>query len=149
MRMKYVEGEYFDPLGLQVEAVYNDDTREIVDNYDYEPKTPLTPDDEFIKVSYTESGRTVSTEIQIIVTYVNDFNFGYVPKEDPEAPTEPEDPEKPDDSTDSTDSTDSAKPEDSGDGKTGGCGSIISAGIIGGSALAAAAVVFTRRKKRG
>ena len=25
MRMKYVEGEYFDPLGLQVEAVYNDD----------------------------------------------------------------------------------------------------------------------------
>lgn len=80
---------------------------------------------------------------------VNDFNFGYVPKEDPEAPTEPEDPEKPDDSTDSTDSTDSAKPEDSGDGKTGGCGSIISAGIIGGSALAAAAVVFTRRKKRG
>ncbi|MCB7388694.1 bacterial Ig-like domain-containing protein, partial [Bariatricus massiliensis] len=69
-KTSYVEGQTFDPAGIEVTASYSDNTSKKVTDVTYSPdeNTPLTTDDTKITVNYTEKDITVETEIPVTVT---------------------------------------------------------------------------------
>ncbi|MDR2267379.1 MAG: hypothetical protein LBE09_07370, partial [Christensenellaceae bacterium] len=68
-KLTYVDGEYFNPEGLVVEANYSGELTQIVTNYSIiSLDSWLSLNDTFIEVSYTESNLTVSKKIPISVT---------------------------------------------------------------------------------
>lgn len=48
----YNVGEYFDPAGMVVKAVYNNGTEQTIYVYMYAPQTPLTTNDTYITITY-------------------------------------------------------------------------------------------------
>ena len=61
-RLDYVEGDFFDPSGLVVQALYDDNTLEEVKDYTWEPQTPLNLGDT-VEIFYTEDDITVSATL--------------------------------------------------------------------------------------
>ncbi len=74
----YTEGDAFDPAGMIITAVYDDDTKVEVGLKDYtiEPAEALTPDTKYVTVSYTEEKITKKATVTITVKpiLVNPFN---------------------------------------------------------------------------
>ena len=64
----YKEGEYFDPKGMVVIAVYDDRSTAEVTNLEFYPDDALKEYDDTIFISYTEGRKTVTTELSIKVT---------------------------------------------------------------------------------
>ncbi len=52
-KTQYVEGQYFDDNGMTVEAVYKDNTREVVTDYTY-PERPLEITDTAVEINFEE-----------------------------------------------------------------------------------------------
>lgn len=63
-KTKYVVGETFDPAGMKIVAVYNDNTKKVVTNYTYDKKDPLTLEDTTVTISY----EGYKTTIEIVVS---------------------------------------------------------------------------------
>ena len=60
-KTEYIEGESFDPEGMEVTAVYDNGDRIVVEDYTYEPTRALTLEDTVITVRY--EGKTATLEI--------------------------------------------------------------------------------------
>lgn len=69
-RTVYTVGQTFDSTGLEVIARYNVGLSKFITNYTLSPTGPLTIDDEFITISYTEGGTTKTTQQPITVVEV-------------------------------------------------------------------------------
>ena len=67
-KTSYIEGDTFDPTGMEVTATYSDNTKAPVTGFTFEPKRALTTNDTSITVSYTENGVTKATTQAIAVT---------------------------------------------------------------------------------
>ena len=63
----YNEGEKFDPTGMEVTAIYSDNTRAVITNYTYSPRGSLKTTDKKVTISYTEGNITKTAEINITV----------------------------------------------------------------------------------
>ena len=66
-KVKYTEGEKFNPEGLEITATYSDGTTKIITDYTYTPNGALTKQDDAIVISYTEDGVTKTIEQKITV----------------------------------------------------------------------------------
>ena len=64
-KVKYTEGESFDPKGMVVTAKYDDNSSNVVTSYTYSPDGALSTSDTEITVSYTE-GSVTQTATQAI-----------------------------------------------------------------------------------
>ena len=67
-KTSYIEGDTFDPTGMEVTATYSDNTKAPVTGFTFEPKRALTTNDTSITVSYSENGVTKTTTQAIAVT---------------------------------------------------------------------------------
>ena len=63
----YNEGEKFDPTGMEVTAIYSDNTRAVITNYTYSPEGSLKTTDKKVVISYTEKNITKTAEVNITV----------------------------------------------------------------------------------
>lgn len=68
-KTNYFEGEFFEPTGMKVEAVYMSGKKENIDDYTLQPEGPLTADDKEITVSYQYDGKIYTVIQQIKVEY--------------------------------------------------------------------------------
>lgn len=61
----YFEGETFDPTGMVVSAVYSDGTKEVIDadDYNYDLKRPLTPEDKYVVILYKDKMTDVKINV--------------------------------------------------------------------------------------
>lgn len=66
-KIVYKSGESFDPTGLQVQAIYNNNLREMVTNYTYYPTGALVDGDKTVTISYTDGEITKTRGITITV----------------------------------------------------------------------------------
>lgn len=68
-KMRYLEGEKFDPAGMEVTAVYSDGDKKILEAgaYSYEPDRALAVSDKLVTVTYQELGRPKTAEVKITV----------------------------------------------------------------------------------
>lgn len=66
-RTVYLAGQIFDSTGLEVIARYDFGLSKFITNYTLSPTEPLTIDDEFITISYTEGDITKTTQQPITV----------------------------------------------------------------------------------
>ncbi|MBP5608857.1 MAG: InlB B-repeat-containing protein, partial [Lachnospiraceae bacterium] len=66
-KTEYVEGEIFDPTGMEVSANYTDGSSKTVSGYTITPSANLTASDNKITVSYTEDGITCTADVAIKV----------------------------------------------------------------------------------
>ena len=66
-KTEYVEGEVFDPAGMEVSANYTDGSSKTVSGYTITPSANLTTSDNKITVSYTEDGITCTADVAIKV----------------------------------------------------------------------------------
>ena len=66
-KLKYTEGEYFDFLGLELYAKYENAPEERVYDWELDIKTPLGVNDNAITISYTLHGVTKSVTVNIEV----------------------------------------------------------------------------------
>ena len=67
-KTKYYEGEYFDPAGMVITAVYEDKSTAVVTDYYTKPSRPLLTSDESVMVVYYEDRYTQTVEVKINVT---------------------------------------------------------------------------------
>ncbi len=67
-KTSYKTGEYFDPKGMVVTAVYDDKSTAQVTNLEFSPAGKLTLDDDVITITYTEGRKSFSDEVRIKVT---------------------------------------------------------------------------------
>lgn len=77
IRTSYFEGEEFDPLGMKIGVIYNDNSSELIDEGFVFEKAPLTLND--TKVTFSYGGKTVDLQITVSskssdVDYVQEFN---------------------------------------------------------------------------
>lgn len=75
-KVNYKEGETFNPAGMVVNAVYSDESKEVITNYQV-PNQALTPEVTKITISY--QGKT--TEVDIIVTPVQRYTITFMSNE--------------------------------------------------------------------
>ncbi|MCR4642324.1 MAG: bacterial Ig-like domain-containing protein [Lachnospiraceae bacterium] len=66
-RTYYKPGEVFRPSGMVVRADYVDGTTKTITDYTFSPDGPLTEEDTFVTISYTEEGVTKTTTLAITV----------------------------------------------------------------------------------
>lgn len=66
-RTVYLAGQIFDSTGLKVIARYNAGLSKFITNYTLSPTGPLTIDDDFITITYTEDSITKTTQQPITV----------------------------------------------------------------------------------
>ena len=66
-KIEYIEGESFNPEGMEVIAYYNNGESAVIENYELIPEGALTVEDNKITVRYTEGEITKETTIEIIV----------------------------------------------------------------------------------
>lgn len=66
-KLSYFEGEYFDFLGAEILAFYDNSPTELIKDWDYDNKKPLTVDNTSIKFSYClhEITKTISIPISV------------------------------------------------------------------------------------
>ena len=67
VKIEYLEGEFFSPVGMKVRAYYNNGTFADITDYMYAPTGKLSPSITEISVSYTENGIIKTTTIPITV----------------------------------------------------------------------------------
>lgn len=70
-KTKYVAGERFDPTGMKVVAMMNDSTKQVVTDYDYDKKEPLTAKDTLVTITY----QNLKTSIVITVEEINEVGI--------------------------------------------------------------------------
>lgn len=63
-KTKYVVGETFDPTGMKIVAVYNDNTKKVITDYTYDKKEPLTLEDKTVTIKYENFETTVSIIVE-------------------------------------------------------------------------------------
>lgn len=73
-KVTYKEGEKFNPSGMEVIAIYSDDTTKKITNYTYTPKDELKTENKLITISYTEDGVTKTATQAIKVNAVSNNN---------------------------------------------------------------------------
>ncbi len=83
----YKTGEYFDPKGMVVTAVYDDKSTAQVTNLEFDPDGKLTLEDEEIAVSYTEGRKTFTDTVSIRVTQAEKILKDLVLTKDPSKTT--------------------------------------------------------------
>lgn len=66
-RTVYLAGQIFDSTGLKVIARYNAGLSKFITNYTLSPTGPLTIDDDFITITYTEDSITKTTQQPITI----------------------------------------------------------------------------------
>ena len=62
-KTEYRSGDYFDPSGMKIGAVYEGDKVEEIQSFTYDKKSPLTVDDTVVTISY--AGFTCEVEITV------------------------------------------------------------------------------------
>lgn len=67
--LQYVEGQTFDPTGLEIYALYSDQTRQLLTDYQISPDRPLEMGDTTVTISGTHGGQTYHYEYQITVVH--------------------------------------------------------------------------------
>lgn len=72
-KTQYVEGQKFDTEGMEISAVYSNQTTEIVTDYTYEPAGELATSDTEITITY--NGKTITQEITVIAKDVTDISI--------------------------------------------------------------------------
>ncbi len=60
----YVVGEKFDPTGMKVVGIMNDNTREVITDYDYDKKEALTLSDTVITITYGNLKTTLLIKVE-------------------------------------------------------------------------------------
>lgn len=68
-KTKYEIGETFDPTGIQLEATYNDWSKEIVEDYTIDKTGELTIADEYVTLTY------MGEEVRIPITVGKEYGF--------------------------------------------------------------------------
>ena len=66
-KTEYYEGEYFDPTGMVLTAVYEDKSTAVVTDYSYKPSRALRIGDESVLIVYYEDRYTQTAEVKITV----------------------------------------------------------------------------------
>ena len=66
-KTEYIEGEYFNPAGMEVTAVYSNGDRVVVNDYTYSPNGALKLSNKEIVISYTENEVSKTTTQAITV----------------------------------------------------------------------------------
>ncbi|MBR3556708.1 MAG: bacterial Ig-like domain-containing protein [Oscillospiraceae bacterium] len=68
----YYEGEYFDPKGMVITAIYEDKSTAVIkeENYTLSPRTALSKANEFVVVTYVEKNIAKSVAVEITVKEV-------------------------------------------------------------------------------
>lgn len=66
-KAKYVVGESFDPDGMKVVAMMNDNTKKVITDYTYDKHDPLTLQDKEITITYNNGKTDLKTVLQITV----------------------------------------------------------------------------------
>ena len=66
-KTEYYEGEYFDPTGMVLTAVYEDKSTAVVTDYTYKPNRPLRVSDEYVLIVYNEDRYAQTVEVPIYV----------------------------------------------------------------------------------
>ena len=66
-KIEYIEGENFEKDGMIIEAVYSDETRKEVTNYEVQNGENLVKGQDTITIIYTEGGMTKSVDLKITV----------------------------------------------------------------------------------
>ena len=108
----YIEGENFDPTGMEVEAQYSDGTSKKIVNYTYTPNGGLEETDTKVIISYTEGGITKTVEQHIEVTPLKEEEPDEEPEQPDEEPEQPdEEPEQPDEGNEPSEDTSDAETE--------------------------------------
>lgn len=74
-KTKYYEDEYFDPKGMEITAYYSDGSSNIVNNYTYQPNTPLPYGLTEVTIIYQDKTTTVAIEVDY---YAYDFTHSIV-----------------------------------------------------------------------
>ena len=64
-KTEYVEGESFDPTGMEVTAYFNNHTSSIITDYTISPEGPLSLEDTVITISYTYKDETKAATLEI------------------------------------------------------------------------------------
>lgn len=67
-KLTYIEHTYFDPTGIEITAVYDNGERAVVSGFYYDKVGLLQTTDTTVGISYSESGITRTTELNIEVT---------------------------------------------------------------------------------
>lgn len=63
-KMTYVVGEKFDPTGMKVVGIYNDSTKKVITDYDWDKKDALTLTDTEIKITYLKLSATLTIKVE-------------------------------------------------------------------------------------
>ncbi len=63
-KMTYVVGEKFDPTGMKVVGIMNDNTREVITDYDWDKKEALTISDTVITITYGNLKATLVIKVE-------------------------------------------------------------------------------------
>ncbi len=63
-KMTYVVGETFDPTGMKVVGIMNDNTREVITDYDYDKKGALTLSDTVVTITYGNLKATLVIKVE-------------------------------------------------------------------------------------
>lgn len=63
-KLIYNEGEKFDPSGMVVKAIYSDNSKMILSNYEYTPKGNLSKNDTAVIITY--QGKTATVNITVL-----------------------------------------------------------------------------------
>ena len=66
-KTEYYEGEYFDPTGMVLTALYEDKSSAVVTDYTYKPSRALRIEDESVLIVYYEDRYTQTVEVKITV----------------------------------------------------------------------------------
>lgn len=65
-KLEYWEGELFDPAGLVLSVGYDDGTvAEVTEGYDWDLKSPLTEDDDEVKISFGGKSKYIEIEVDV------------------------------------------------------------------------------------
>ena len=81
-KLTYSTGEKFDPMGMEIQATYEDGSTRIVTGYVVTPNGALTINDKEITISYTEGEITkvVKQPITVVEAYVTEISIATLPK---------------------------------------------------------------------
>lgn len=63
-KTKYVVGETFDPTGMKVVAIYNDNTKKVITDYTYDKKEPLKLEDKSVTIKHDKFETTVAIVVE-------------------------------------------------------------------------------------
>lgn len=78
VKTTYTEGESFDKKGMVVTACYSDNRWEDVTDYTIKPGGPLSPDDKYVTISYTDNGNVTETTTQNITVNAKEPDTFYI-----------------------------------------------------------------------